>query len=98
MYYGFYQGFKGFEGFSLTTLFFVPCSLSLKESLLSFKSLIKNHWLLLLDALHRIGVGGVPALEDDSEEGGEGGDEDGEDINPPREADAVTELWEPVVT
>ena len=40
--------------------------------------------LFLLDALHRIGVGGVPALEDDGEEGSEGGDEDGEGINPPR--------------
>ena len=51
----------------------------------------------MLDALHRIGVGGVPALEDDSKEGSEGGDEDGEDINPPREADAVTKLREPIV-
>jgi hypothetical protein len=34
MYYGFYQGFKGFEGFLLTTLFFVLCFLSLKESLI----------------------------------------------------------------
>ena len=39
MYYGFYQGFKGFEGFSLTTLFFVLCSLYLKEF---HKSLIKT--------------------------------------------------------
>ena len=39
--------------------------------------------LFLLDALHWIGVGGVPALEDDGKEGSEGGDEDGEDINPP---------------
>ena len=36
-------------------------------------------------------------MEDDGKEGSEGGDEDGEDINPPREADAVTELREPVV-
>jgi len=39
--------------------------------------------LFLLDALHRIGVGCTPALEDDGEEGSEGGDEDGEGINPP---------------
>ena len=51
----------------------------------------------MLDALHRIGVGSVPTLEDDGKEGGEGGDEDGEGENPPREADAITELRKPVV-
>ena len=40
----------------------------------------------------------MPALEDDGKEGSKGSDEDGEGINPPREADAVTELREPVVT
>ena len=53
--------------------------------------------LLLLDALHRIGVGCMSALEDDGEERSEEGDEDSEGINPPREADAVTELRKPVV-
>lgn len=53
--------------------------------------------LLALEAFHRVGCGGAPALEGDGEQRNARNDEEGHHENPPRDGGLVRKIVEPTL-